>query len=325
MEKISIIVPIYGVETFLKQSVESIRSQSYSNLEIILVDDGSPDSCGSICDEFAHIDSRIQVIHQENGGLSDARNAGLSVATGEYVAFVDSDDWIAPEFIQSMLEACKKEQCEIAICRYSNVNCNGKLNQSKEQGTNKNYTIYENNDLLLSMYEDYNIDCTCFTVTWNKLYRKSLWQGIVFPKGRIHEDEATTYLLLDKVKKAVFLEDSLYYYRQTPGSIMQDSFQYKRLDWIKALEERISYFIHNGNNQVVAASMKAYADASITFFQRLKKEVPHSNKEQKQLKKHVKDTLKTIKKYGKLPIRTRLGYYIFLVSPALFFRLLGEV
>lgn len=338
MEKISVIVPIYKVEDFLNQSIESIRMQSYTNLEIILVDDGSPDSCPSICDDFAKKDPRIQVIHIENGGLSHARNIGLSRATGEYVAFVDSDDWIAPGFIQSMLEACKQEQCEMAICDYRKVDQEGNPidhknhenhKQYHKQNYNQNHTqkhnqIYEDNELLLSMYEDFHEKSTCFVVTWNKLYHRNLWNEIEFPKGRIHEDEATTYLLLDKAKKAVFVEEALYFYRQSPGSIMQKAFDHRRLDWIKALEERIIYFIKKDNKQLVTASMKAYADASITFYFRFKKEVPNSKTKRKQLKRNVHNIVRVVREFGRLSMRTRLGYYIFLLSPFLFHKIVGE-
>ena len=125
MKKISVIVPIYNVEQYLYQCIDSIIAQTYTNLEIILVDDGSTDSSGEICDKYASVDCRIVVIHKKNGGLSEARNAGINVATGDYIGFVDSDDYIFPDTYRGMIEACENNNCEIAVCARDNFNENG--------------------------------------------------------------------------------------------------------------------------------------------------------------------------------------------------------
>lgn len=218
---ISVIVPVYKVEAYLEECIASIVSQTHRNLEIILVDDGSPDNCGAICDYWAEKDSRIQVIHKENGGLSDARNAGIAAARGDYIAFVDSDDWILPDMCEKLLTALIRENADISACnirtcyptRQSTYGC-------------KAYTVGNSEKILSMLYQD-----TMYPVSaWNKLYRRSLWADIRFPKGKICEDAFTTYLLVDKAGTIVQIPDALYCYRIRENSIMTSTFSAKRMD-----------------------------------------------------------------------------------------------
>lgn len=227
---ISIIVPIYKVELYLNRCVESIVSQTYRYLEIILVDDGSPDRCPDICDEWKRKDNRICVIHKVNEGLSVARNVGMAFATGEYIAFVDSDDWIHSEYIESLYTAIKKYKVDLAACDIC-------VTSTKVQETPivPIFREYLKEEALQTL-----INGEVFrAVVWNKLYHKNVLKGEVFELGRYHEDEFFTYKILEKIDRMVFVNNKLYYYFQREGSIM-NSISYKHLDALDAYVERIN-------------------------------------------------------------------------------------
>ena len=226
---ISVIVPVYKVEKYLYTCVDSILKQTYQNLEIILVDDGSPDTCGSLCDRYAAQDPRIRVIHKPNGGLSDARNAGLQIATGEYVGFVDSDDYIAPDMYRILFEAITAHDAQVAVCDSHNV-CES---ESKlfpfSQG---NATVYTGND---SSYALFTGAITHFA--WNKLYKRSLFDTIAFPIGKIYEDLFTTYRILQRCQKVVHTNTALYFYRVRNDSIMGKARKIIHVDKFQAFDE----------------------------------------------------------------------------------------
>lgn len=325
MEKslISVIVPIYKVEAYLERAICSILNQTYENLQIILVDDGSPDNCGSICDTYAGKDKRITVIHKENGGLSDARNAGLDVATGEYIVFLDSDDYIAPFFIETLMEALVSTNSDVALCPYQVVEGMEAVEFIKpvENDTWKkeHYFTYNRKELLLNMYDMNHPDATYFIVAWNKLYKASLWEGIRFPKGKIHEDEATTYKVFHKADQGVYVTYPMYGYFSAPSSITREGFNKKRLQWMDALTDRIVFFEkETGEMDLAFCACKARADGAIRYFYPLKESVTDSLKEQKELKGYVKKALREQKKYGKLSLTSRIGYRLFLVMPRLY-------
>ena len=183
---ISVIIPVYKVEQYLEQCIVSVTRQTYQQLEILLVDDGSPDRCGTICDEWAKRDRRIKVIHKENGGLSDARNAGLKVASGTFIAFVDSDDFIMPTMLEQLLVALEQEHAEIAECDYitfsEEVPEKGVLIRKKTVG-------YEMKEAMSFLLDEYKFKYT----VWNKLYRREIFNCLQFEVGKIHEDVFFTY------------------------------------------------------------------------------------------------------------------------------------
>lgn len=233
---VSIIVPVYNVEKYLNRCIESILRQTYEQLEIILVDDGSPDGCPDICDAWGERDKRIRVIHKKNGGLSDARNVGLANATGEYVAFVDSDDWIHEKYIESLYSAVVKYQVDIAACDVQKVH----EEVQKEKELESFIDIYKTEDALHTL-----MNGTVFrAVVWNKLYRRRILDGERFEVGRYHEDEFFTYRIMGKARKMAFVNADLYYYFQREGSIMR-TISYKHLDALDAHIERINYVQQN--------------------------------------------------------------------------------
>lgn len=205
---ITVIVPVYKVEKYLDKCVESIVGQTYANLEIILVDDGSPDDCGKICDSLAQRDSRIKVLHKENGGLSSARNAGLDVMHGDYVGFVDSDDWIAPDMFEYLLSGMT-DNVSVSICNYYSV--------KKGKTTIKHVyddVVCSSKEMLCKLFDD-----TYENFAWNKLYMSDLWKQIRFPVGKNYEDMLTIYKIIELCDGIRIMPEAKYYYLQREDSI----------------------------------------------------------------------------------------------------------
>lgn len=236
MEKISVIVPIYKVENYLDRCVNSIRNQTYDNLEIILVDDGSPDRCGEMCDAYAKEDNRIKVIHKENGGLSDARNKGIEAATGEYLAFVDSDDWLDLDMMELLYKMVKKHRADIAECSWRNIYKDCVIEETKctaEQIVGANVVALEG-----------MLDWKYFKpIACNKLYHKSVIGDVRFPKGKLHEDEFTVYKYVYAAQKIVYIDVSRYNYdRSRTDSITGSEFKEQNLVVCDAFRERVDFF-----------------------------------------------------------------------------------
>lgn len=203
---ISIIVPVYNMEQYLERCMNSIWQQTYTNLEIILVDDGSTDQSPQMCDDYARKDSRIKVVHKQNGGLSDARNAGLAIASGAYIGYVDSDDWIEPDMYERMYQACVEHDAQVAVCRYAQV-----YKDHVVQGGNGKVTAFDREELLriyLGGHDDYII----YNSVWSKLFAREVVEGVQFPKGRNSEDIMYTTKAFCKADRGVYIDTCLYDY-----------------------------------------------------------------------------------------------------------------
>lgn len=203
---ISIIIPVYNIEDYVSECIESVIAQTYNNIEIILVDDGSTDSSRKICDKYAKKDNRIIVVHKENGGLSDARNVGINTAKGSYLGFVDGDDLVAPDMYQRLIEEAIVTDSDIATCKFDYYDKN--LNTNKKN----NEKVLDVCDGFCAIKYLFN-DLICGNYAWNKLYKAALFKDTEYPKGKYFEDIFTTYKLFLKANKVVLLNDSLYYYR----------------------------------------------------------------------------------------------------------------
>ena len=313
---ISVIIPVYKVEKYLCRCVDSVLEQTYTNMEIILVDDGSPDNCPVMCDEYARQDSRVKVIHQENAGLSGARNAGIDMAQGQWLAFVDSDDYLAADLLERLYQACVDTGSSLSVCRWEYV----RGETIPEHGTGET-RVYTGREMLANLYVP---DGAYFVVAWNKLYRKELFEDIRYPLGRIHEDEATTYRIYDKVKKAAYVDRSLYGYFVTPVSITR-GFNPKRMDWVTAVAERLDFFEQKGYTELMVPGLQALADGSIDIWFGLRDQLPGSEKQQEEIRTLIREGLRRVKKYGKFPLRTEIGYRLFLTWPGLYRKLLNQV
>lgn len=235
-ELISVIVPVYNVEDYIRRCIDSILNQSYKNFELLLIDDGSPDRCGDICDNYATRDNRVRVIHKINGGLSDARNVGIDIAKGSYLTFIDSDDWVHVDYIRSMYELAINRKAEIAVCGFIKTSTEVKQDSSSEVRILEFSNVEALQHLTGKLYVP-------LVVTWGKLYKANLFRNIRFPVGKIHEDEFTTYKLLYVANKVVYTPQVLLYYWQRSDSIMGSGFKLKnRLHAMEAYQQRADFF-----------------------------------------------------------------------------------
>lgn len=318
---ISVIVPVYKVEKYLGRCVESVLSQTYENIEILLIDDGSPDDCPRLCDEYAKAHERIRVIHQENQGLSGARNTGIDHANGQYLAFVDSDDKWSPYFLESLYRALKESDADISQCRWEYMH-GDELVESYDPKAPRE--ILSGREMLGRLYIQTG---AYYVVAWNKLYKKELFDGIRYPLGRIHEDEATTYRLFDRAKKCVVVDNALYGYFVGSGgtSITRNGFSMKKLDWCTANEERVRYFIEKDYRELVVPAIKAWNDGSIDLYDQCKKACPQAKNERKRICRNVRRSIPVIRSYGKLQMQTMIGYRLFAAFPGLYRMLLRLV
>ena len=234
---ISIIIPVYKVEKYLEKCIQSVINQTYENLQIILVDDGSPDNCGKICDEYAKKDHRIEVIHKSNGGLSDARNKGLEIAKGEYIGFVDSDDYIEADIYEVLYNLLKQYNADVSICNFYTVS-QGKIAIKNVDSGIKEYTRIE---ILKEILLDNDIQ----SYAWNKLYKRELFGEIKYPVGKKYEDIGTTFYLLEKCNKVVVTGKPEYYYINRQDSIVNNVTETTITDYIELIMQRYDYIEEN--------------------------------------------------------------------------------
>lgn len=232
MKKISVIVPVYNVDRWLDRCIHSIVNQTYKEQEIILVDDGSTDKSGSLCDRWSKIDSRIRVIHKENGGLSDARNYGIEIATGEYITFIDSDDFIDESYLHYLYDLIIQNNSDLSVCQLFTVNDLGdSIEKKNKSNTAKNVIIIKGKEECMRQFL---IDSKIGTVAWRKLYKSGLFKSdIRYPKGKYHEDIWTTYKYIEKCNCIAVGNQQLYAYRIRTGSIMNSVFSPNHLDGVK--------------------------------------------------------------------------------------------
>lgn len=303
LPKVSVIVPIYNVERYLQHSIDSILKQTYSNFDLILVDDGSPDRCPMICDKYAKIDNRIVVIHQVNRGLSAARNAGiewsLANSDSEWIAFVDSDDWIHPRYLEFLYKAVKNDKTKISICNYVR----------KSQYLEKIHDVKFDSKIMQGMElleSKLNIQAT---VAWNKLYKKELFSDIRFPNGRLHEDEFTTYKFLYLAGEVSWLDISLYYYYQNAEGIMHSKWSERRLDVYDAYEERVDFFKVENEQNYYKRELRRLFMAYYGFFVDVIKQPKEESKYAR--RKTKKRLIKSLKKYKSELEQTFTKYDIF--------------
>lgn len=235
---ISVVVPIYNVEKYLNRCVDSILNQTFTDFELILVDDGSPDNCGKICDEYAEKDNRVRVIHKPNGGLSDARNAGIEWALknsdSEWITFIDSDDWVDIQYLEFLLKAVVENNTLISVCKYYATD-NVVKNDEKKIFKSERWDV-----------EDFQEQKYYYSISsCVKLYKKDLFSDIRFPIGKLHEDAFTTWKVMLKVSEVSFLDLDLYFYFYNSESIMHAKWTPRRIDEIEAYEERIDFYEKN--------------------------------------------------------------------------------
>lgn len=269
MPQISVIIPVYKVESYLFRCVDSILTQTFTDFELILVDDGSPDNCGVICDEYARKDSRIHVIHQQNGGLSAARNAGIDWAflnsNSEWLTFIDSDDWVHKQYLEILFRAALDNDVAVSICAYQETD--GKIQiQDNEQSCG---TIWKSEDFFIQHHVN-------ATVAWGKLYKKECFKEIRYPIGKLHEDEFTTYRILFKYNTIPYIDAQLYYYFLNDNGIMRSKWTPKRLVAIEAYKEQIEYFEKNNFQRAKMCSARSYVGGLCEWLKIIRESVTSS-------------------------------------------------
>ena len=245
MEKVSIIVPVHNVEKYLKKCLESIINQTYHNLEIILIDDGSTDNSVRICDEYAEKDSRVIVIHKMNEGLSAARNRGIEIARGEFISFVDSDDYIAVDMIDTLHTRLNKTGSDMCVCGIQYVDEMGASVTDRRQHNFMFKDQILTKDMFWKIYA--SVGHTECVVAWNKLYKKDIFKEIRYPVGRVREDEFVLPYIIDKCERIAAVSEKLIFYRQRNNSIMGKVNQQLETDYIEANFERLDFFMNKAN------------------------------------------------------------------------------
>lgn len=246
---VSVIVPVYNTKPYLEECVQSILDQEFDqNYEVILVDDGATDGSAELCDELAARDRRIRVIHQENQGLSAARNAGMDAAQGRYYSFVDSDDVVRPGYLQKLYNACEKHDAYIAVCALEHVAEDGSSFDPIRYTEPTETGVFCGKDLLNRFYAPNGI---YYTVAWNKLYRAEIWKLLHYPEGRIHEDDFVAHRLFWRCDKVVCLPDILYHYRLRSGSICRSGVKPASFDAVDGLADRYRFYVENNAERSV--------------------------------------------------------------------------
>ncbi len=265
---ISVIIPAYKIEQYIGDCLESVQNQTYRNLEILVVNDGSPDNSAKIAEQYAEKDDRIRVINKVNGGLSDARNTGIEQAKGKYIILIDGDDYVDVHMIEKMYQAMLISGSDLCLCGIHIVDDNRKpledaISQAAIQGG-----VYTR----AQMYEKIITTPNWFyVVAWNKLYKREVFDKIKYPKGKLHEDEFVIHHILECSEKIICIEDKLYHYVQRGQSITHDTFNIKRMDVVEAFVDRADFFLNKQNPGGACRMLKRIRISLIDGYLALKK------------------------------------------------------
>lgn len=311
-EGISIIIPVYNVERFLHKCINSVISQTFGNIEIILVDDGSTDSSGNICDEYAKVDDRIIVIHKENGGLSSARNAGLDVATQPLIGFVDSDDYISEDMYSQLYSLMKKEKADIVYCKRAIV-CDNVVPE---------YTDTENIEVWHSIQALEKMFCPGFAgmavVAWNKLYRREIFDDIRYPEGKIYEDNYIIHRVYDAADKVVFYDKTLYFYNERNDSIMRKPYSINSLHKLEGIIDRIIYSKDKVSEELFARIIAEYFYYVKIHFKMVHLEFPNEKDVIRNMcSQYRKIWLSNIRYFAKIGKKNFIKSIVFCVIPTI--------
>lgn len=314
MVKLSIIVPIYNVERYLERCIISILNQTYINFELILVNDGSTDNSKDICEKYLSIDNRIKLINKKNGGLSSARNTGIELAIGEYIAFVDSDDYINKYMYEVLITTLKKDKSDMVICGYNKVD----QNEANFQEIN-NY-IDVNNVLAskISKVEALDkllIEGEKFVFAWNKIYKRKLFNELRYKNGKIYEDEFLAHRVLYKCNKVSVINEKLYFYIQRDGSIINSKFTTKRFDKVYALKERIDFLKEKNLLELKEKAEKSFVDYFIWNYFVAYQRLENVNSDLIKLKNEFNKVFFEILKNTKISWKEKLTLSLLYISP----------
>ena len=283
---ISVIVPVYNVAPYLPTCLDSILNQTYKNLEIILVASTSKDNSVEICDEYAEKDKRISVINCPPNGLSDGRNRGIEATHGEYLSFIDSDDFIAPEFIQTLYDIIVEYRCDIAQGRYLRIpETQNTIPESVKPNSEYSVSTYTYKEMLMKM----NSYGTYIVMTWNKLYHRSLFSEIRFPFGKLYEDVATSYKILYSAKKIGSFLKPMYFYRQVSTSITDQPYSLKRLDALEHARDAVAFFKERDEYDIYGVALCHLIFSLNSTIQQVREHIADSDEIQADLKGEMRE------------------------------------
>lgn len=300
---VSVIIPFYEVEEYIEECLKSVAKQTFLNLEIICVNDGSRDESRDIVRKFVNTDKRFRVIDQANGGLSDARNTGIDIAKGDYLFLLDSDDVIASECIQTLVSLLETEEADLAVSNYWSFDNSN--NDIREEGSSIILSA-DGMDLYGKYYEDTSLGVALNTA-WGKLYKRELFNEIRYPKGVLHEDEFVTYKLFAMAKKAIYTSQQLYGYRQRAGSIMSNNYGIERFSAIDAMIEKVDFFITRNEQSLLIPAINECFGVIIRCYR-----LSQTNAMKKIALERYKDAFRRFKEYIPLfnRLKGRLFYYL---------------
>lgn len=289
MLRVSVIVPIYNAEEYLERCVDSILNQTVKELECILIDDGSTDNSAGICDQYAEKDSRVKVVHKVNSGQSDSCNIGIDISSGEYIAFVDSDDYLNESMYEKLISLAESENTDIAMCTFERV-------YSSEF---ENNDVASNTTKLLSKNDIFNMWHTVeANVKWNKVFKRSIFDDIRLPSGKSIDDEPIKPFVFAKADKVAYTDEKLYYYRQRQNSIMRSDFNLKKMHKLDAIYVNIKWFDENSEEEMKQKEEKYYCDYFFDYYKQAYKIYTEGEKCAKQyLKAYKKQFQKLYKNF----------------------------
>ena len=309
---ISVIVPVYRVEKYLPACIDSILNQTFTDFELILVDDGSPDRCPEICDETAKRDARVRVIHQVNAGLSAARNAGIEAAHGAWLSFVDSDDYIAPHFCEKLYQTAQRTDADCVMCSVQNVDESGKSIDSALMRVADE--VKTGQEVLQKIGRD---DVTPYLTAWNKLYRRKLFNTLRYPAGRQNEDVFVFAELFCQVQRAACVAEPLYFYRKRIDSIMNSAVTLRNLDEMWAYVNCFEHLQQDDEESILKETEKRVFAKLTGVYYRVTEEDRYSNK-MKQAKKAQWNIAMRLMKQGRLDLRSLARTLLFQALPGVY-------
>lgn len=309
----SVVVPIYKVEQYLSKCVESILIQTYKNLEVILVNDGSPDNCGTIAENYAFLDSRVKVLHKENGGLSDARNYGMQFVTGEYTLFVDSDDWLDKSMIEVLVKTSNKFQAEVVQSAFYYAYDDHLLFDSRVYKQDSSPVVLDNKSLMYELVKNNIVK----NFAWGKLYQTKIIKDIPFKKGVLFEDVFWAYQVMQRVSKFVCLNKPFYFYLQREDSIVA-TYSPKNLDIIRGLKERHS-FIETFYNELSDDSYRVILKTSLIHYNLLlaNRKMDTGGLFRKEIQAYIKYHYNLLKKASEPDKYLKTQLWLFYIHPYL--------
>ena len=310
---VSIIVPVYNVEKYLRQCIESLINQTYKNIEIILVDDGSTDNSGKICDEYAKNDIRIKAIHQPNKGVSAARNNGLEHATGKYITFVDSDDYIDEKYIEKLYYAITENEADISICNFKLIFDNIKEKDSDIVQPTLNKEKISNKEAVKFLFNPKSFG----NYPWNKMYKADLFKDIRYPQGAVMEDLGTTYKLFFKSKNVAIINEKLYYYVQRKGSILHNPTKKFELDKYELSKKR--YYDLKENYGDFEENIIFYLNVLLETYPSLS----DTDKEKEEIEKEIKKINQEDKIFINKNKKTRIKCIMFKINKKMYCKLVN--